>query len=735
MSREELDLPGRAADLEALLAAQAAIAGEHRAGETMFVAGAEGSGRTALLCAFRAELERVRPRPVVLAGGFEDGRYVPWDPDEPPESRVMRALEGIVSLAEPLVPMAGLLGQVLAKSKAAEQLAQSLLDRSDRLDPSTLVPRLMRELCEESHVVCLVDDADRAEGGWWGEFVLMFAREVARDLPLLLVLAVNGPNDLGPHDDDEPDSLYIARRLGERGLAQWHPLEDVSFRDLARWTGPASPDLLESLIKVSCARAEWLSRLWSDWRRRGAVVHDDNRGWRFVPDARQRALDPVGDVLGHRLNRLVDSTDPRLLESTRELLACAALEDVQFTADAVAVALDRDRDDVIDFLDEMLASTDADREQMLAWTGWIAVEDESGSRHLSRYRFSEKLDWWTLQHGLTESEERKHSLALAQALSMLYGGQAHRVARAIARLFDTGGDVDRARHYRRMADIGINRDIILWRARRILDSSTPVETRADQHRAAQLLIAAALELYYSGPFDEALAFAQAGHRYAVSRPDQAEALRVTAVHRKHLGEYDQSRTEFTCVVDLYRELDDCAGEASARNSLGSLEFGLGNYEEARREQTRARELYSELQDLSGEAATRGNLAAIHSELGAYELAHRELTEVVALHRSLRDRNAEGITLNNLALAAQALGDHEEARVHLASAREVYRELGDPDGEALVRFHLAAIDFDLGAHEQARAEFGRVLELYGDLGDQDAERRVRDYLVSIGVELR
>jgi AAA domain-containing protein len=407
----------------------AARVAEDGSGLTVFVAGDEGSGRTELLHALENELEKQRPRPMVLAGGFQDGRYVPRAQDAPPGSKVMSVLEQIVSLAEPIVPYAGLVGEVLSKSKAAQQLVQGLFGRADRPNAFELMPRLLREMCEQGPVVCLIDDADRAPAGWWSDLVVLFAQRVASDLPLLLVLAVDGPRLLGAHHDDEPDSLFVARRLTARGLAIWHPFALLTVEDLEEWTGPAAPQVLRSLLEVTGGRSAWAAQQWRDWCRRSVVVQDDVDGrWHFAPRGGERALDPLGDVLGERLRRLLGETDLRRLDRTRELLACAALEGRRFTADAIARVLRRDRDEVIDALDDTLTRDASRPDGMLTEAGSVSISDETGERHLWRYRFASELDWLTLlHHGLTDAERRTYSLALAQAMETVYGGQAYRV--------------------------------------------------------------------------------------------------------------------------------------------------------------------------------------------------------------------------------------------------------------------------------------------------------------------
>ena len=45
-----------------------------------------------------------------------------------------------------------------------------------------------------------------------------FARRVAKDVPLLLVLSLDGPERLGPHTDDEPAGMNVARQLTGSGV-------------------------------------------------------------------------------------------------------------------------------------------------------------------------------------------------------------------------------------------------------------------------------------------------------------------------------------------------------------------------------------------------------------------------------------------------------------------------------------------------------------------------------------
>lgn len=581
------DVPGRDVDLVRLIDTYAAIAHGAGGGQTVFVAGDEGSGRTALLRALPAELERVDPKPIVLAGSFRDGRFVAWSEAHVPIATAVDVVTNVVELAEALIPYAALVGQVLSKGQAAVDLVRRLIGASERLRPTEFLPQLLRELCTQGPVVCLIDDADRGPAGLWGDLVLGLAGRIAAELRLLLVLAIDGPMhlgagaiQLGEHDDDEPETLYVARKLTGRGIADWHPLERVTRRELERWTGPAASGLLQRLLDVTGGRAAWAAQLWNHWQANDVVQSPSGSPyWQFAADGYQRALDPVDDVLERRLRQLVGN-DARALDRARELLVCAALEGRRFTTDAVAGALGRDQDQVAGLIDSKLALNDQQQNRLVLQAGSVSVDDKTGKRHLSLYRFQAELAWLTLgrYHGLSDDERRKLAEKLANTLRTLYGREAHRVAGVLARLFEIAADPDAAHHFQRMADAGVNRAIIVWRARQVLVAAEPRD-RADRRRASQILLRAADALLDSGPFPEGLRFAEAAQRLAPLERDYATALYLTGVHRWRLGDHEQARNELTRVLGLYDWLADRRGEASARLALAAINADHAAYDD------------------------------------------------------------------------------------------------------------------------------------------------------------
>ena len=743
-----IDVPGRAGDLARLEAAYARIARPGAAGQALYVAGAPGGGRTALLRAFADGLAQLDEPPTLLAGAFENGRFVSWDDSGPPPERVSAVVEKVVSLPEGLVPHAELAGLAMSRGEAGVELVRTLFAQSDRIAPTEFLALLMRELCSEGPVVLLVDDADRAPGGLWGDAVLELAEQVARDRPLLFVLAIERPAQLDQHEDDEPESLFLARRLRGHARARWVTLDLVTLEELEQWTGPAAPDVLERLADATGGRAAWAADLWRHWRSSGVVVAEtggDDPRWRFAEGGRQRTLDAFDDVLGRRLLTLAgaagddDGAGTGLRGDTvdrmRCLLAHAALEGPVFTADAVARVLRRDRDEVIDLLDDMLLHDEEHPDGVVREAGSIDVIDEQGAtRHLWLYRFNAELDWLTLAYrGLGEPERREAARGLARALVDVYGGPRY-VAATLARLYELAGDEDPARRCRRLADAGADQRVLIWRAEALLARVAP-QDRPGRRRAAEILLAAARSLSSGGPYEDGLRFAQAAYRLAPLREDRAEALNVAGVQAFKLGEYDGARHSLNLALALSRELADEKGQADARAALALIASRRGAHEEARSELAAVLDVYQAVGDRDAQAATRVSLATIDLTLGAHEQARRNLVAVMELEQEDGDRRGEASTRLRIARLDMEQGSFDDARGQLNTALEIYRELGDRHGETDARHNLARLGLELGSLDEARREFMRILAVYRELGDMVGEAATRHSLASIAIEQR
>ena len=504
---------------------------------------------------------------------------------------------------------------------------------------------------------------------------------------------------------------------------------------LGTWTGPVAPGVLRRLHDVTGGRAAWIARLWEHWRRDGVVVApgDEAPAWAFAPDGLARTLDSVDDVLGRRLSELVGSEDADALDRVHELLAHAALEGREFTADAVAAALGRDRDEVIDLLDDRLVLDDEHPGGLVREAGSLSLDGGTGKRHLWLYRFDAELDWWTLHHrGLAEGQRRAGALALARAIERAYGAEVPRAAGPSRACTSGAATRDAARRVRRMADGGTDPLVMLWRANAVVESPDP-DGRPERRRASRILLTAAAGLSSSGPHHDGLSFAQRAYRLAPLRHDRAEALFLSGVHHYKLGAYVEARSQLHLALALRRELGDRKGEADTRAALALIDTRRGDNAAARLELSFVLEIYREIGDRDGEAATRHSLAGLYHGEGLLDAAHSELTDVARFLHDAGDRQGEADTLQRIARLEMEQGNFDAARDRLIETLELYAQLGDRHGEADVRHNLARIELELGDADGARREFMRVLSAYRELGDRVGEAATRHSLASIAIE--
>lgn len=263
-------------------------------GAIIFVAGPPASGRSAVLQELTRVLAKGPNSPRVVAGTIVEGRYVAAQPDTERGSVAADAVISALGLGGAALPVLGLVEKVASLSRA--------VGRAVRSPASSHQPRILNELMgvlrtasREQPLVCLVDDADEADGRWWSELLLGFAEEVARDLPLVLVLTLEGDDNQGPHPDDgnQPDALFAARDLVARGLAEWWPLTPLGSSELAALTGDAESEVLVRLGELTEGRA----RLGG--RPLGAMARQRTRRTRKRPQSLEVRTRAARRIPGH----------------------------------------------------------------------------------------------------------------------------------------------------------------------------------------------------------------------------------------------------------------------------------------------------------------------------------------------------------------------------------------------------------------------------------------------------
>jgi tetratricopeptide (TPR) repeat protein len=160
-------------------------------------------------------------------------------------------------------------------------------------------------------------------------------------------------------------------------------------------------------------------------------------------------------------------------------------------------------------------------------------------------------------------------------------------------------------------------------------------------------------------------------------------------------------------LELYRQLDDRQGTASALRGLGYIHYLHDDYDSARALFDEALALFRSLNDQEGVAVTLDNLGYISDDPVE---GQRLFQESLALRR--RSGNLRGITMSLAGLAYLAGGraEYDVARQYMQENMQINEKLGDMGGIANAHLILGDIATAEGDYATARLHFETSKEL-------------------------
>lgn len=707
-------------------------------GRVVFIAAELGGGKTDHLSALAKGLRQAKPTPTFVAGYFSGGEYRPytlaWQKNVCLSKAVAAAGETAALLGlcpGPFALAAGFVGQLLQTTVSAHELGAEFRNNPPpRSESADWLRTLLRRAAAESPLVCLLDNWDEAQRFFWDDMLLSFSREIAQGLPLLLFVTVKGPLDLREPEKDESGLARVVKMLTEeKGLAECWPLRRLSREEVAAFVGEAAPGVADKLHGVTGGNARWVRELWREWRLSEVVTPDESDRWVWGAQHRP-TLNLYELILRHRLTRLLKAQTATEVEEARDVLACAALEGVRFTADAVARALGWDRDELIDFLDEKLVRTEENPDGLLLDEGFVNVAAPDGSAHtLCRYSFVSDLHWLILsRHGFTDerrpgtedSERMEKSAALADALIETYADDERLAAAPLARLLHDLGDTEAAQHYQRLADYTADRLFMREHALHLLtvkkDDWGPLECA----RTAEFLIAAGNTMFDMFPHSETLAVFEEACKLArqVNDKHNEAHAQLNCCHTLFsTGLYKVARDRGNESLQIYRSIKYRHGTALALCSLSDIDCTEGHYADARERASQALKIWEELRYQSGVADALHVLARIAYYEGSYAEAREHALQALDINQKLGHQFNIVLELCGLAELDNEEGRYAEAKERASQALSVGREIGSLLGEASALDVLAKVEINEGNYAEAWRYALRSLDILQGLGER------------------
>ncbi|MCL4298811.1 MAG: tetratricopeptide repeat protein [Anaerolineae bacterium] len=180
--------------------------------------------------------------------------------------------------------------------------------------------------------------------------------------------------------------------------------------------------------------------------------------------------------------------------------------------------------------------------------------------------------------------------------------------------------------------------------------------------------------------------------------------------RYNTGDRDGALEAYKIALNIFRDINDRAGQGVTLNNIGAVYHAQGRYEEALDVLYQALDIRRTIADLAGEGETLANIGAIYLAQGRHKEALDILQQALAILRDVGYRAHEGRTLNNIGSVYYAQGRYKEALDAYQQALAIQREVGDRAGEGVTLNGVGLIYNDQGHYEEALDAYHQALEI-------------------------
>jgi tetratricopeptide (TPR) repeat protein len=666
-------------------------ASRDRGSRTVVLSGDAGMGKTALV---REAVDRVgerSERPVLVRGAAQPDAGAPYAP-------LRRAFES--------VPGGDELVERLGASRDAVTPEEPDAVEAQRTAMFNDVAEALRAASTDRQLVVFVDNLQ-----WADEATLALLAHLATSItewlyPVTFVGAYRQAPVAAADDHSLPTVLDRLERGANYTAIELGPLSREETRALvARSVG--RHELPDAFVDAVNERTGGVPLLVT-----GTVAHLMEAD---VVDPAAERYPSTGDAFGAPVE-VVEQVDRRLArldESSRELLALAAIVGEHVERAVLAAASDLPPARRREYVDLLVASR-------------ILEADPPGSDDDGDLRFVSGLFREAVVESRPPEEAATYHERVAEALLSVHGDGAGDRASEVAHHLERAGQPARAvEHYRRAGEHArrtyANDDAVdaFRRALDIVVAEPAVDRGAGASVAGELA-----DVHASvGAFEAAVAAVEEGLSLAGERSRvRCELLDVRCKVELRRGELDAAEATATSLRDLAVDLGASDLKASALRRLGNVARKRDEYDRAERFDRESLAISRETDDRDGEARSHINLGVVLYMQGDLEGAREQYRESVAIKRELGDRQGEGRVLGNLGLVAMRSGDLEDAREHQEESLAAFREVGDRHGAARTLGNLGVVARRQMAFDAARGYYEEALSVFREVGDRLGQAR-------------
>jgi tetratricopeptide (TPR) repeat protein len=549
-------------------------------GGMVFLAGGTGAGQGLVFDCLSSLFARQRQPCLLLRGAIVDGMYVASGPQsEARRGAVSSAIELTASFAALGGPLGALLGQIIGSMNDAQRfLGEFSRARNSMPSGPRLLQRAIRALADQCPLCFAVESTTPVAALWWLDLIEGLSAEVEVDLPLLMILGVEAPPALPGQEEGEPQMWRLARLLVNGERAEWWPMPTVDEATVRSLIEPCAQDLREKLCTVTGGQPGWVVELFAEWRRRGVVTADRRGLWTFDHAKLTGGLAATNEIVDTRIREVLGDALSSFGESKR-LLALGALQGETFSLEPIAELLDVGLDKCEDLAAQL--SQGGTLKTLLEPALELPLEGtDCAACHPSRYRFADRLIWFSLtRYGLSAPERREAAKRCAAFLELTYTSDPALIAGTLASLYAFADDQVESRRWRAIADFSPAGDLLRWQVKAsIEDEHQWGDWSSEQaHRTACFLLNASVQLSRVRPWDELCSLLEAVERLASIhdlKTERCAAVRLQGKVYAVSGDYEQARERFEAANQILDSADD---EKERLNLLSELAY-LDNLE-------------------------------------------------------------------------------------------------------------------------------------------------------------
>ncbi len=193
------------------------------------------------------------------------------------------------------------------------------------------------------------------------------------------------------------------------------------------------------------------------------------------------------------------------------------------------------------------------------------------------------------------------------------------------------------------------------------------------------------ELYYrQSKYDEAVSWCQKSLDVASQiKTREGQQARGRACYLLgdiciRSGDLPYAAPFFRESLQVYREIDDLVGQATAYNSLGLAHYYQGDWSQSEEAYSKSLAISHEIGDVELEGQASNNLALIYVRRGEWERAKNFLEQSYTTWKQIGAAKSEASILNNMALLHIYQGDWDEAHSCLSRSQSIFAEVGSDE---------------------------------------------------------